>query len=322
MSSSAILLFGVFMYLVGVSHAKHEIMIANHTLPPLLRRVLFCGWSRFTLRNIVFQIHVVAATIICVTMTLLPGGIPSNRVTGWYAGLVLLPFFLIQACVHAIQIHVLAEKRGLAMAMTVDDNGLNFIANLKRDKQQIEYDGLTGHITLVPAIGDEVGYGCDATSDHYPSDIKVSLPAEQALNLLRYDVMKRTGEFIIRKDFCVGFTQNQLNALVARSFDLGSMRSIDGLSVALERGTPYDRDEFEVLIHDHYHAAIESNPSQTGNPRGRIERANKILATSENSVAQICCEFCRNSKPKNVGVAALRRGFLAKKCGKRRGKGA
>ena len=47
-----------------------------------------------------------------------------------------------------------------------------------------------------------------------------------------------------------------------------------------------------------------------------------LLATSENSVAQICREFCCNSKPKNVGVAELRRGFLAKKCGKRRGKGA
>lgn len=155
----------------------------------------------------------------------------------------------------------------------LDSKGVNMIANMERNKSQIEYDVSTGIILSIPTILPDVGYGHDINQRPI-NPIPDSLSAKEALELLIKDLDEF--ETAIATGINVSLTQDQFNALVSLRYNVGSLGVIEGLLEYLEKSS-YERAKLKNLINSHYDAIIKKNPSKEKYKSGWYSRTEKFL---------------------------------------------
>jgi len=166
----------------------------------------------------------------------------------------------------------------------IDNNGLNFIANL-------EVDYLAGYMNYEGSIltsidrhdgGTDLGYGYDygTYGDRYKEILGgtasggTTLTAEEALLLLQWEI-EECAQAIIN-EFGDIFTQNQLNALVSLRFNLGKLSNIPGFIDVLKRGN-YNRTEFETTIKGYYQGLVNRNENNRKYLDGWLKRTDRML---------------------------------------------
>ena len=155
---------------------------------------------------------------------------------------------------------------------SVDDKGLNKIANMERNPGQIKH--ANGVIICVPLKGNDVGYGHDFKSNPLPESWIRDLSAEDALTLLRQDVNAIASPL---KTLEANLTQDQFNALVTLRYNVGSIRKITGLTEYLEENTSYDRAEMREIIIGYYDSIIDKNPENEKHRAGWYSRTDAML---------------------------------------------
>jgi len=140
---------------------------------------------------------------------------------------------------------------------TLDDRGINLLANMERGLNDIVFDSTTGAILSIPTTLEDVGYGRDRIQrpmNPEPSEVS----AMEALRLLREDASG--SELAIATQILI-YDQDQFNALVSLRFNIGFLGNIEGLLEYLEGGV-FVRDELGNLINTHYRNIIARNPQR------------------------------------------------------------
>ena len=155
----------------------------------------------------------------------------------------------------------------------LDSNGLNMIANMERNINQIKYDEKTGTILSIPTIRPDVGYGHDINKKPMDS-VPDSLSATEAYKLLKKDVDEF--EEAIANGINTSLTQDQFNALVGLRYNVGSLGVIDGLLPYLENGI-YKRSELKNIINGYYDAIIRNDTKKKKYREGWYRRTETIL---------------------------------------------
>ncbi|MDR0913557.1 MAG: minor capsid protein [Oscillospiraceae bacterium] len=177
-------------------------------------------------------------------------------------------------CKCTIEFYAAAEETtvGEDIANTVDDRGLNYIANLERNPSLI--NSVNGEIIDIPTTDTDLGYGHDYIKNPIEGVVPDSLNASEALELLKKDLEKIIEA--IEKDLSVKFTQNQFNAIVAMRYNFGRLGYVDGLMEFLEAGS-YKKENLKNILYDFYNSIVEYDSSQDIYLSGWLNRVDSMV---------------------------------------------
>lgn len=197
-----------------------------------------------------------------------------NESTGKYEEAISTGDFLTCFYGGIISVVEVPDNVGVKRVEILDSKGLNMIANMERNPNQIIYDNKTGIISSIPNKLPDIGYGHDINKRPI-NPLPKSLSASEAYELLKKDVAEF--ENAVATGVNANLTQDQFNALVGLRYNVGSLGEIDGLLLYLENGS-YEKSKLKKLINDHYDAIIKKKPDKEKYRNGWYRRTETTIS--------------------------------------------
>ncbi|MDF2885213.1 MAG: putative peptidoglycan binding domain, partial [Clostridiaceae bacterium] len=161
---------------------------------------------------------------------------------------------------------------------TVSDNGLNFIANMEVGKGDLVLDSNGNIIEIKPTVNNTtIGYGYDLTKDPLNLGIKTAKNISQADAL---DYLKRVSNQYAQviansKDITITLNQQQLDALVALKYNIGSLGVVPNLLSDINTNASYSTIQNDIYAY--YNSLVQINPNNSKYLQGWKNRADTIL---------------------------------------------